>query len=124
MGWFLGQLIGPKHDFVSYQNQISVVTSEMSFKGQGSNLIVYVTGVITNQSEFAWKNVGLEARFFDKGGKLIDVTQAGDSSYNGVVILPHGDAGFKIQSKAANDASAYTSHKVYVGTGKDFAAWP
>ena len=122
--YFLQHLIGPKRDFAPYRNQIAVVSSEKSFKMFGSNPTVFVVGAITNQSDFAWKNVGLEARFFDKDGKLIDVIQASDSSYSGVVILPHAEAGFKIQSKAAKTESEYATHKVFVGTAKDFNAWP
>ena len=121
---FLQHLIGPKRDFTPYRNQIAVVSSEESFKMFGSNLTVFVVGVITNQSDFAWKNVGLEARLFDKDGKLIDVIQASDSSYSGVVVLPHAEAGFKIQSKATKNESDYVTNKVIVGTAKDFKAWP
>jgi hypothetical protein len=124
LGVFLDHLIGPKRDFALYQSQIAVVNSEMSFRISGSNLTVSVIGVVTNQSEFAWKNVGLEARLFDKDGKLIDVIQASDSSYNGVVVLPHAEAGFKIQGKATKNESEYAAHKVFIGTGKDFNAWP
>ena len=49
----------------------------------GSNLTVCF-GVVTNKSDFAWKNVGLEAQLFDKSGRLIDVIKASDSSYHGV----------------------------------------
>ena len=90
----------------------------------GSNLVVSVVGIVTSQSEFAWKNIGLEARLFDKNGKLIDVIQASDSSYSGVVILPHAEAGFKIHSQATKDESEYASHKVFVDTAEDFNAWP
>lgn len=124
LGYFLEHLIGPKRDFAAYQSQISVVTSELSFRMSGSNLTVSVVGVVTNQSDYAWKDVGLEARLFGQDGSLIDVIQASDSSYGGVVILPHADAGFKIQSKATKSEAAYASHKVFVGTGKDFNAWP
>lgn len=124
LGIFLQHLIGPKRDFTPYRNQIAVVSAEESFKMFGSNLTVFVVGVITNQSDFAWKNVGLEARLFDKDGKLIDVIQASDSSYNGVVVLPHAEAGFKIQSKATKNESDYVTNKVFVGTAKDFNAWP
>jgi hypothetical protein len=124
LGIFLQRLIGPKRDFTPYQNQVGVVNSEVSFRASGSNLIVSVVGVVTNKSEFAWKNIGLEARLFDKNGKLIDVIQASDSSYNGVVLLPHSEAGFKIQTKAAKNESEYATHKVIVGTGKDFNTWP
>lgn len=122
--YFLQHLIGPKRDFTPYQSQIKVVSSEASFRVVFSNLTVSVVGVVTNQSNYAWKNVGLEARLYDKGGKLIDVIQASDSRYNGVVIFPHAEAGFKIQSKATKNESEYATHKVFVGTAKDFNAWP
>jgi hypothetical protein len=124
LAYFLQHLIGPKRDFAPYQSQITVVSSEVSFRMSESNLTVFVVGVVTNQSDFAWKNVGLEARLFDKDGKLIDVIQASDSSYNGVVVLPHAEAGFKIRSRAAKNESEYATHKVFVGTAKDFNAWP
>ena len=120
LGYFLENLLGSKRDFAPYRNQIGIVSSEVSFRMSGSNLMVSVVGVVTNKTEFAWKNVGLEAQLFDKGGKLIDVIQVSDSSYNGVVILPHSEAGFKIQSKATKDGSEYVTHKMVVGTGKDF----
>jgi hypothetical protein len=124
LGYFLEHLIGPKRDFAPYQSQIAVLSSEVSFRMSSSNLMVSVVGVVTNKSEFAWKNVGLEARFFDKDGKIIDVLQASDSSYNGIVVLPHAEAGFKIQSRATKNESDYVTHKVFVGTAKDFNAWP
>lgn len=124
LGIFLKHLVGPRRDFAPYQSQIAVVTSEVSFRMSGSNLTVSVVGVVTNQTAFAWKNVGLEARLFDKNGKLIDVIQTSDSSYSGVVVLPHAEAGFKIQSKATKNELDYASHKVFVGTAKDFKAWP
>jgi hypothetical protein len=124
LGYFLEHLIGPKRDFAPYQNQIKVTSSEAGFRMFGSNLTVFVVGTLTNQTDFAWKNLGLEARLFDKDGKLIDVIQASDSSYNGVVVLPHAEAGFKIQSKATKDESDYVTNKVFVGTAKDFNAWP
>jgi hypothetical protein len=95
----------------------------VSFRMSGSNLTVFVFGVVTNKSEFAWKNVGLEAQLFDKSGRLIDVIQASDSSYNGVILLPHSEAAFKIQSKAARDESEYATHKVVIGSGKDFRSF-
>jgi len=124
LGYFLQHLIGPKRDFTPYQDQIKVTSSEVGFRMSGSNVTVFVVGTITNQTDFAWKNLGLEARLFNKDGKLIDVIQASDSSYGGVVIFPHAEAGFKIQGKATRDESEYFSHKILVGTAKDFDAWP
>jgi hypothetical protein len=72
--WFDSQF--DKRDFAPYQNQITVVNSETSFRMVSSNLTVSVIGVITNQSDFGWKEIAIEAQFFDGNGKMIDVIQA------------------------------------------------
>jgi hypothetical protein len=124
LAYFLQHLIGPKRDFAPYQIQIVVVSSEMSFRmPSSSNLTVSVVGVITNQSEFGWKHVGLEAQLFDKDRKLIDVISS-DSDYGGITVLPHSEAGFKIEGKATKKESEYASHKVFVRTAKDIKTWP
>jgi hypothetical protein len=122
--YFLQHLIGPKRDFAPYQSQIAVVSSEMSFRmPSSSNLTVSVVGVVTNQSEFGWKHVGLEAQLFDKDRKLIDVISS-DGDYGGITVLPHSEAGFKIEGKATKKETEYVSQKVFVRTAKDIKAWP
>jgi hypothetical protein len=123
LGIFLSHVIGPKRDFAPYRNQVKVVNSEVNFGMVYSNLTVFVVGVITNQSDYGWKQVGLEARFFDRNGKLIDVIPA-NSEYSPVTVLPHTEAGFKIQRSAAQEESAYASHQIFVRTAKDINAWP
>jgi|SRR5277367_6650384 len=120
---FLNHLIGPKRDFDQYQNQIAVVNSETSFRIAYSNLTVSVVGTVTNQSEFGWRQIGLEAQFFDESGKLIDAIQA-DGEYRGFDVLPHAEVAFKIEGKATKKESEYKSTKVFVRTGKDISAWP
>lgn len=124
LGIFLNHLVGPKRSFAPYQQRVKVVSSEISFQISNSNRMVSVVGVITNQTEFAWKNIGLEAQMFNQAGQLIDVIQVGDPSYSGVVVMPHAEAAFKISSKATHPESDYASHKVAVGSGKDFQVWP
>jgi hypothetical protein len=85
--------------------------------------MVSVIGIVTNQSEFGWKDLGMEAQLFDKDGKLIDVIPA-NGDYLGITIFPHSEAGFKIESKATKRESDYASHKVYVRVAKDIKTWP
>jgi hypothetical protein len=118
MGVFMDQLFGPKHDFAQYRDQIQLVSSEVSHRMWSSNLWVTVVGVATNRSECSWKNVGIEAQFFDKSGKMIDDIAA-DAEYRGFAILPHGEAAFKIEGKATRPASDYFTHKVFVRVAKD-----
>ena len=123
LGYFLDNLIEPKHDFAQYQDQVAVVDSETSFHVVDSNLMVAVVGVITNQSPFGWKGIGIEAQFFNGDGKLIDVIQA-EGEYNGFEILPRSEASFRVDRRAVRKEQEYTSTKVFVRTGKDINAWP
>ena len=101
----LWDLFGPdvwhKEDFAIYRNEISVVNSRLSQRISSSNLWNTVVGTLTNHSDIGWKDVGVEAQFFDKSGKMIDVITVNADDYRGVAILPHGQAAFKIDGKAA-----------------------
>lgn len=123
LGVFFERMLGPKRDFSEYRDQIAVVESKFSHRMNGTNLLITVVGVLTNRSDFTWKDVGIEAQFFDKQGGLIDVvSRVGD--YGGVTLPLHADAGFKIEGKAAHPQSDYVSHKVFVRWAKDVDAWP
>ena len=80
-----------------------------------------VVGTLTNTSDVGWKDVGVEAQFFDKAGKLIDAIPTVD--YRGLTVLPHGVAAFKIETKAATTESNYATLKVSVRSAKDVDAW-
>ena len=118
IGIFMDQLLGPKHDFAKFRDQIVVVNSQVSHRMWNSNLWVTVVGIVTNRSEFGWKNVGIEAQFFDRSDKLID-TIAADADYRGFAVLPYGEAAFKIEGKATKLQSEYASHKVFIRVAKD-----
>ncbi|MBI3415035.1 MAG: hypothetical protein HY043_06895 [Verrucomicrobia bacterium] len=115
---FVEKTVGPKREFGPYQDQIVAINSEFSHRMSGSNLWVTVVGVVTNRSDFAWKNVGLEAQFFDRQGKLIDV-DSHTRDYDGFTILPHAQQAFKIEGKAARPQTEYVGHKVTVRWAKD-----
>ena len=122
-GIFVEQLFSPGRNFAEYQDQIAVRESRLSHRMGSSNLLVTVVGVVTNRSEFGWKEVTLEAQMFDDRGALIDVI-AHSSGYAGVTISPHGEAAFKMEGRAAHQESRYASHKVSIRWAKDISDWP
>ena len=123
VGIFMDKVFGPKRDFAEFRDQIVVVDSQVSHRMWSSNIWVAVVGVVTNRSDAGWKNVGMEAQFFDKSGTLVD-TIAADGDYRGFAVLPHGEAAFKIEGKATKPQSEYASCKVFVRMAKDIRAWP
>ena len=117
-------LFGPNDKFANYRDEISVVNSEQSWRIGGSNLLVTVVGTLTNHSNISWKDVGVEARFLDKSGKLIDAITVNADDFHGVTILPHGEAAFKIEGRAARPQSDYANCKVSVRWAKETRAFP
>jgi hypothetical protein len=123
IGMFWERAFGPKRQFATYRDEISVVSSQFSHRVSGSNLLLTVVGTLTNRSDIGWKNVGVEAQFSDKSGGVIDVIPVQHESYGGVMILPHGDAAFKIEGKAARPATDYDIYKLFVRWAKDADAF-
>ena len=119
---FVEKMFGPKNEFATYRDEISVISSETSHRISGSNQWITVVGMLTNRSNVGWKEVSVEAQFMDKSGKLIDVIPAQADSYRGVTILPHGEAAFKVEGRAARLESEYNERKVRVRWAKDVDA--
>ena len=113
-GFFIGKMFGPKEDFAAYRNEMSVANSQFSQRIYNSNLWNTVVGTLTNHSDIGWKDVGVEAQFFDKSGKMIDTLTVNANDYRGVVILPHGEAAFKIEGRAARPATDYGTNALRV----------
>jgi hypothetical protein len=124
---FVARIFGPKEKFAEYRDEIRVVSSQFSHRFSTStcdtNPSVYVTvvGTLTNRSNIGWKDVIVEVQFTDKSGQLIDVIKA-NADYGGVVVLPHGEASFKVEGKAAKPVSDYVTHKAVVRWAKDIDA--
>ena len=114
----LGRLFSSGIDFSPYRNGISIVESRMNFKDVGTNSLVYVVVVITNQTDIAWKQTQVDVRFFNKAGTLIDARTYWDNS----TILGHGESAFRINSTPCHALSDYDSYKIFVRAARDAQA--
>jgi hypothetical protein len=124
LGIFFEKAFGPKEQFATYRDDIAVVGSQFSHRISDSNLVNTVVGMLTNRSDVEWKDVGVEARFFDKSGKEIDAITVKAEDYRAVAILPHGEVAFKIESVAARPEADYDSYKAVVRWAKNASEWP
>jgi hypothetical protein len=123
LGILVDKMFGSKEQFATYRNEIDVVSSQYSQRISGSNVWNTVVGTLTNYSDVGWKDVGVEAQFFDKAGKLIDAVTVNVGDYREVTILPHGEAAFKIERLASHPAADYETNKLTVRWAKDIDAW-
>ena len=111
----LNRFQNPKPDYTAFVNSLRVVESRMNWAETSSGLRLYITGVLTNQSEVAWRDIELECRFFDAKGQLADAAHP----HAGLTIQPHDDAAFRAAvtpSRATND---YASFRLSVSTARN-----
>src|SRR5258708_1281769 len=52
-------------------DSLRVTESRMDWVRSGSEMSIYLTGIITNRSPLAWKHIELECRFFDTNGVMV-----------------------------------------------------
>jgi hypothetical protein len=89
--------------------------SRLNWVETRSGLRIYITGILTNQSEFAWRDIELECRFLDANGQLVDAAHP----YVALTIQPHDDTAFRAvvtPSRATND---YASFRITVSTARN-----
>jgi hypothetical protein len=118
LGWIYFKFFGSSPN---YSDQVSVADSKMVFGKHDGNPTVSVIGMLHNQSDMPLDDLHLEAQFFDKDGKLLDV-----GIHNGYsdTIPASGEAAFKVYVYAARPEEDYGSFKLFVRSAKDARAFP
>jgi hypothetical protein len=120
-GYFFSRVFNRGEDFNSHRSQVRVEQSEMRIGNLGAGPTIAVVGTIRNDSPVTWKDVSVEARFFDKSHKLIDTKQ---SPY-GLYDLPANDScPFKISLPREFPATDYDSCQVRILSAQDASAFP
>lgn len=120
---FINKIVG-RQNFKPYQSQITILESTVSQRVTTNAVFVVITGVLTNGSDYSWKNIALEGRLHDREGHLMDVIPAGTGYYDGVVAVAHGVAAFKIENRTSRSLADYANHKVLVQWARDATSWP
>ena len=121
VGIFFYRVLDQGQNFTSVRNQVTVGSSEMQFSDGERGRYITTIGVITNGSDCGWKEVQMEARYFNKQGKLVDV---GAQWFSDLVVQPHSESAFRIRTLADQPDEAYASHQVVIRTAKDIKRWP
>ena len=118
--WF-GRLVSPGRDFELFRDRIIVVESQMHFS-QNTN-VNYISAIerIRNDSPYGWKEIQLEAQYFDRDGRMIDTYS---QSRFGDTLPPKATHAFRLRAPADKPQPAYASHKIFVRSAKDARKWP
>ena len=119
MGTMFEMTFSEGESFSHFSNAVSVVETKMVFGFSGCEHkapTVVILGKIQNDSPVSWKDVRLEANFFDKAGKLIDANQKEQYSF----IVAAKDSGtFKLSFQREFPEDQYDHCKVRIVSAKD-----
>jgi hypothetical protein len=118
------RLINPRPYYDEFLGSIKVIESRMNWverekePSRKENLI-YITGIITNQSPVAWRQIEFECRFFDTNGIMIDAA-------NGVAyftVQPNDTSAFRVSVLPTAATNQYASYKIFATTARNVRGW-
>jgi hypothetical protein len=91
-------------DFEQYGQSLQFSSHSLSFSKEKDRDYLAVVGTIKNTSNTVWRDVHVEARFFNDKDELIDTIS---SKLYDVVVRPRSDAAFRVTGYTARPPSDY-----------------
>jgi hypothetical protein len=119
-----GRQYSPARYKITVMNpQFEVVTNLQFEFGKNTNRPnVFVFGVLTNASDYAWRLTGFEIRFLDAEGRTIDAQHVG-SSYLDFMVLSHSERSFRFDLPSLQSIPAHNSVRMTVNDAKEPGVW-
>jgi hypothetical protein len=109
----------PKPYYSDFPHTLRVVESRMNWAQTKDGVRIYLTGLLTNQSPAAWKDVEFDCRFYDAKGAMVDAANA----HALLTIQPNDDAAFRAVVTPGCETNNYQSYKLSITTARNARAW-
>jgi hypothetical protein len=108
-------VFNPAPYYTEFRDSLQILESRMNWVQREKEMRIYVTGVLTNQSPIAWKDIELECRFFDTNGVLVDASNS--RAY--MTIQPDDDSAFRASIIPTRPTNDYASFKLSISTARN-----
>jgi hypothetical protein len=109
------RLFNPRPHYSEMPDALLVLESRMNWVETTNGPRIYVTGILTNRSAVAWREVEFECRFFGTNGIMVDA----DHARGWLTILPNDDCAFRAMVAPGRPAADYHALKVSVSTARN-----
>lgn len=113
------KMFDPGESFETHRNSLSVKNTELKFGENSCGSTLVILGEIENQGDVSWKDIQIEASFFNSDGKMIDTDQSKKYSF---VVLKNSKSPFKFSIKMEFSQEYYTDYKIKIMTARDMNA--
>jgi hypothetical protein len=109
------QVMMPRPFYSEVPTALDVRASWLNWVETTNGARIYVTGLVTNQSDLPWRDLEFECRFFDTAGRLLDAAHGRTF----MTVPARDDAAFRVAVTPGRPTpEAYHSHQVRVTTAR------
>lgn len=91
-------------DFEQYGPSLQFSSQSLSFSKEKDREYLAVVGTIKNTSQIVWRDVHVEARFFNQKDELIDTIS---SNLRDVIIRPQSESAFRVTGYPVRPSNEY-----------------
>ena len=109
------RFMNPPPYYSDFRDSIQIVKSDLNWVETPDGPRLFVTGILTNQSQIAWRAPEFECRFYNSNGQVADA--ANSSSF--LTVLPGADSAFRISVKPVLSSNAYSSFRISVSNARN-----
>jgi hypothetical protein len=109
------RMFNPTPYYTEFRDSLRVLESEVNWVKGEKDMRIYLTGILTNQSPVAWKDIELECRCFDRNGVMVDAANTRAS----LTIQPNDDSAFRAWITPIRPTNDYASFKLLVSTARN-----
>jgi len=113
----LARMFTEGRSFSSSRDKIEVISSKVAFQIKPRSTNIFVSGILTNRSNYSWRINKFEIRFFDSFGKTIDVDEGW--SNDTFTVLPGSDHSFRFDLYSRKSIPENASYKVLIRSASD-----
>lgn len=108
------KMMNPPPFYSDFPESVKVLESKMNWAQTTDGRFLFVTGIVTNQSSAAWRELEFDVRFFNSTGQMIDA--ANGRGY--FTILPGSDSAFRLSVKPLLSSNDYSSFRISVSNAR------
>lgn len=101
--------------YSDFKGSIQILQSNMYWVETSDGPALFLTGILTNRSQIAWREPEFECRFFNSRGQMVD---AGNRPAY-LTILPGADSAFRLSIKPALRSNDYSSFKMSISNARN-----
>lgn len=112
---FFSRVSNPPPYYADHVGSLQILQSQMFFNNTTNGPRIYITGILTNQSQIAWRDIEFECRFLGTNGNLIDA-YTGRSHFT---VQASDDSAFRVTVTPVKDFQEYANLKLFISNARN-----